>query len=226
VIHPKKTAHTTGLLYLIIIICAGFSEGYVRGNLIVPGDASATASNIIASEGLFRIGFALDLIAFVCDLAVSILLYELLKPVNKTLSLIAAALRLLAHPAIASINLLNHLVAIQLLGGVDYLNVFEQEQLNALVLTFLNMHTTGYLIAGVFFGVHCLLLGYLLFFSVSFPRVLGIFMAVAAVGYLVNSFGNFLMPQYKALFDAIVVGPAVIAELSLCLWLLIKGVKE
>jgi hypothetical protein len=113
-----------------------------------------------------------------------------------------------------------------LLGGVDYLNVFEQEQLNALVLTFLNMHTTGYLIAGVFFGVHCLLLGYLLYFSVSFPRVLGIFMAVAAVGYLVNSFGNFLMPQYKALFDAIVVGPAVIAELSLCLWLLIKGVKE
>jgi hypothetical protein len=218
----KKTAKIAGLLYLIIIVCAGFAEGYVRGTLIVPEDANATANNIINNQGLFRVGFVCDLVAFLCDLVVSILLYILLKPVNKTLSLIAASLRLLAHPAIASANLLNHFIALQLLSGADYLGTFEIDQLHALALLFLNMHTVGYLIAGAFFGLHCLILGYLIYKSAFFPNIIGIFLVIAAVGYLINSFGNFLFPDYKELFDMIVVLPAVIAELSLCLWLLIK----
>jgi hypothetical protein len=88
------------------------------------------------------------------------------------------------------------------------------------------MHTVGYLIAGAFFGLHCLILGYLIYKSAFFPNIIGIFLVIASVGYLINSFGNFLFPDYKELFDMIVVLPAVIAELSLCLWLLIKGVKE
>ena len=222
----KKTAKIAGLLYLIIIICAGFAEGYVRGSLIVPDDASVTANNIIKHQGLFRLGFVFDLIAFLCDLVVSILLYILLKPVNKTLSLIAASLRLLAHPAIASVNLLNHFIALELLGGADYLGTFEMDQLNSLALLFLNMHTTGYLIAGAFFGVHCFILGYLIYKSGLFPNTIGIFLVIASVGYLINSFGNFLFPNHRELFDTIVVLPAVVAELSLCLWLLVKGVKE
>ena len=220
----QKTARVAGILYLIIILCAGFSEGYVHSTLIVPGDATATAHNIVGSEWLFRVGFVSDLIAFLSDLGVSILLYVLLKPVNKTLSLIAASLRLLAHPAIASINLLNHFIALLLLSGAEYLTVFEPEQLHALVLLFLNVHGYGYLIGGTFFGVHCFILGYLLFKSNFFPRMLGVLLIVASFGYLIESFGNFLFPSYEALFTWIVAVPAVIAELSLCLWLLIKGV--
>ena len=197
----------------------------MRSSIIVPGDATTTANNIMASEFLFRVGFVSDLIAFLCDLAVSVLFYVLLKPVNKTLSLIAASLRLLAHPAIASVNLLNHFAALLLLSGADYLTVFNPDQLHALVMLFLNMHHYGYLIAGAFFGFHCLLLGYLLFKSDLFPGILGIFMVVASCGYLIESFGNFLFPGYEKLFAMIVVVPAVIAELSLCLWLLVKGVK-
>lgn len=222
----KKTAKVAGFLYLIIIVCAGFSEGYVRASLIVPEDAIATAQNIIASEGLFRIGFVSDLIAFLCDLVVSILFYVLLRPVNKTLSLVAASLRLLAHPAIASINLLNHFMALLLLSGADYLSVFETNQLYALVLLFLKAHRYGYLIGGAFFGLHCFLLGYLLYKSDLFPKLLGILMIIAALGYLIESFGNFLFPTYEAVFAWIVALPAVVGELSLCLWLMIKGVKE
>lgn len=222
----QRMARIAGVFYLVIIVCAGVSEGYVRGSVIVPGDATATANNIIQSESLYRLGFVFDLVAFLCDLVVSIIFYFLFRPVSKVLSMISASLRLLAHPAIASVNLLNHYLALQLLDGSDYLNVFTPDQLNALVLLFLDTHTIGYLVAGVFFGAHCLLLGYLLVKSVSFPGVLGYFMIIASLGYLLNSFGNFIWPDQRALFDAIVVGPAVVAELSLCLWLMIKGVRQ
>jgi len=111
---PVVYARVTGVLYLLIIIFAGFSQGYVRGSLVVPDDAVTTAQNIIASPELFRLGFATDLMAFILDAIVSVLFYVLLRPVSKTLALVAAALRLLAHPAIAGINLLNHYMALQI----------------------------------------------------------------------------------------------------------------
>ncbi len=221
----KKIARVSGIMYLIIIVCAGFSEGYVRSTLILPGDAAATANNIADSQWLFRLGFVSDLIAFMSDLAVAVLFYVLLKPVSKTLSLVAASFRLVAHPAIASINLLNHYAALLLLSGADYLKVFETDQLHALVLLFLNAHKYGYLIVGAFFGIHCFLLGYLIFKSDLFPSILGILLVFASLGYLTESFENFLFPSYEGLFAWIVAIPAIIAELSLCLWLLLKGVK-
>jgi hypothetical protein len=221
----RRTARITGVLYLIIIICAGFSEGYVRSSLIVPGNAAATADNIVNSEWLFRVGFVSDLIAFLSDAAVAILFYVLLRPVSKTLSLLAASFRLIAHPAIASINLLNHFIALSLLSGAGYLKVFEASQLQAMVLLFLNMHNIGYLIAGAFFGVHCFILGYLLYKSDLFPGVLGILILIASLSYLTESFGNFLFSGYEELLAWIVGVSAGIGELSLTFWLLIKGVK-
>lgn len=224
-IDMKKTARTAGLLYLIIIITAGFAEGAVRTELLVPGDAGATASNIRGAETLFRLGFASDLLAFLADTAVSILLYLLLRPVSRSVSLIAASFRLLAHPAIGAVNLLNHFAPVLLLNGV-YSEALGEPQVEALSLFFLEAHGMGYLIAGAFFGAHCLLLGWLLFKSPLFPRIIGIFMAVAAAGYLIESFGTPLAPQYEAVYGWIVLVPAVLAELSLCLWLLIKGVRS
>lgn len=222
---PKNTAKIAGVLYLLVILCAGFSQGYVRESLIVAGDAAATAQNIIHSEWLYRLGFVSDLVAFLCDLIISVLFYILLKPVNKTIALIAAFSRLLAHPAIASINLLNHFIALELLSGADYLAAFDTNQLHALVLLFLDMHAVGYLIGGAFFGLHLFFLGYLLFKSALFPNVLGILIGLAAAGYIIESFGTFLFPKYKDVYTWLVTVPAVIGELSLALWLLIKGVK-
>lgn len=221
----RRYAQIAGVLYLIIFICAGFAEGYVRATLIVPGDAAATVGNIQASEGLFRLGFVADLVAFLSDAAVSILLYVLLRPVSKTLALVAASFRLLAHPALASLNLLHYFAVIPLLSGAEYLTAFEGDQLQALVLFFLDLHHYGYLLAGAFFGVHCLLLSVLLYRSELFPRLLGVLMAVAAVGYLAESFGNFLAPQYEPVLAWIVAVPAIVAELGLCVWLLVQGFR-
>ena len=221
----RTYARITGLLYLIIIVCAGFSQGYVRATLITPGDPAATAAAIQGAEGLFRLGLVADLIAFLADAAVAVLFYVLLKPVSRTLSLIAAVFRLIAHPAIGSLNLLNHWAGLLLLGGGGSLTAFEPAQLEALSLLALDLHGYGYLIAGAFFGVHCALLGYLLFRSELFPRLLGLLLAAAAVGYVTESFTHFAAPAYADLGSAMVVLTATVAEVGLCLYLIVRGVR-
>lgn len=220
---PVAYARFTGLLYLIIIVFGLFSEVYVRSSLIVRGDAAATASKILASEWLFRVGFASDLVIFLCDVAVAVLLYMLLRSVSKTGSLISAGFRL-TGTAIYGVNLLNYFAALLLLNGAEYLKAFDSSQLNALALVFLDIHKHGYDLGLVFFGLHCLVLGYLLFKSDYFPRILGILMVLAGIGYVVGSFTLFLFPEFTAVIAPIYIAP-LIGELSLCLWLLIKGVN-
>jgi hypothetical protein len=136
-----------------------------------------------------------------------------------------AAFFRLAQTAILGINLLNHFTPLLLLSGADYLTVFETDQLHALVMLFLNAHIYGYLISGVFFGLHCFVLGYLLFKSDYFPRIFGVLLIFASFGYLIDCFTNFLLPDYAAITEWLVVATAVIAELSFAFWLLLKGVN-
>ena len=224
---PRQAARVAGLLYLTIIIAGIFAEFFVRQSLIVAGDAAATAANIVASEGLFRLGIAGDLIMIMCDVALALVFYVLLKPVSNALSLLAAFFRL-AQAAILGINLLNLFFVLQLLSGADYLSVFGADQLEALVLLFLNGHSIGYSIGLVFFGLSLFVLGYLVFKSGYFPRILGVLLIVAAFGYLIDSFASFLWPTYEAyeaIFALVVFLPAFIGELAMCLWLLVKGVN-
>jgi hypothetical protein len=216
-------ARVTGVLYLIIIVFGLFSEVFVRSGLIVRGDAAATATNILASEWLFRVGFVSDLLIFLCDVAVAMLLYVLLRSVSKTGSLISAGFRL-TGTAIYGVNLLNYFAALIVLSGADYLSSLDSSQLNSIALMFLNIHRHGYDLGLVFFGLHCLFLGYLIFNSEYFPKILGIFMYAAGVGYVVGSFTLFLWPEYSGAIAPIYIAPLV-GELSLCLWLLIKGVR-
>lgn len=222
---PKTLARTAGWLYLVIILGAGFAEGYVRGTLMVPGDAAATASNILGSEGLFRLGLAADLIAFLADAAVAVLFYVLLLPVSRAVSLMAAAFRLIAHPAIGGLNLLNHFGALAILDGAGALAALEPGQREALALFSLEAHGQGYLIAGAFFGVHLALLAWLLVRSELFPGWLGALVAVAAVGYLTETFTAFVVPTLAPLGAGMVVVTASVAEVSLCLYLIVKGVR-
>lgn len=221
----RSTARITGILYLVIIAAAGFAQGVVRGDILVAGDPAATAAAVAAGESLFRVGLAADLLAFLADAAVAVLLYVLLRPVNKTAALVAAAFRLVAHPAIAGLNLLNHYAAVLFAGGIGSAAAFEPAVAQALSAAALELHGYGYLIAGAFFGVHCALVGYLLYASGYMPKVLGILMGVAAAGYLVETFGGFLLPAYAGLYGWIVGVTAAVGEVSLALWLVVKGVS-
>ncbi len=219
----NSTFRLTGLLYLIVIICAGFSQGYVRETLIIAGDPADTANNILQNEGLYRLGLSMDLIAFIIDAVISVLLYQMFKPVNKNLALISAALRLIAHPAIGSLNLLNHYLALHVLGESDYLSGFTTDQLQSLSLLFTDAHQYGYLIAGGFFGLHLLLLGILIYRSGYIPKLIGGFLVGSAAGYLLETFGDFTLPGYES-YTALIVGVAAAAgEVTFTLYLLIKG---
>lgn len=128
---PQLLARTAGLLYLVIIVLGLMGELVVRSSIVSPGDATATAANIAASGGLFRVGFLADSVMFLCDVALAVLLYVLLKPISKTIALMAMCFRL-TQTAVIALNLLHYHVAIIALSGSEYASASGAEQLNAL----------------------------------------------------------------------------------------------
>ncbi|MBK8618440.1 MAG: DUF4386 domain-containing protein [Anaerolineales bacterium] len=218
----QMTARIAATLTLLIVVLAPFSMLYIPTTLVVPGDAATTANNIMASQGLFRAGMVSDSIVFLIEIVLTVLLYVLLKPVDKTLSL-AAAFSRLAMTVIQGINLLNHFIVLLLLSGASYLTVFAPDQLQALVLLFLNAHESVTLIWGLFFGLHLLIFSYLVYKSGYLPKFLGIILFVVALCYFIQDFGNILFPQYKVLFTSI--GSLAFLEIVFPLWLLVKGVN-
>lgn len=221
---PLVYARVAGLLYLIIAVLGGFAYFFALQNLVVPGNAAATANNIVASESLFRLGFAANLVVFLIEIVQPVLLYILLRPVSNILALVMMFCRL-AMAAIMGVNLLNQFTALMLLSDASYLAVFETDQLEALALLSLNVFEYGYDIALVFFGLHLVALGYLVYKSGYFPKVLGVLLVVASLSYLIDSFSGFLFPSYEVIIAQIIIAPTVIAELSFVFWLLIKGVN-
>jgi hypothetical protein len=220
----KTTARIGGILYLIIIAAGIFGETVVRGKLIVSGDATATATNIVNSELLWRIGIAGDLIMHVCDIPLMLILYILLKPVNKNLALLFVLFNAM-QSAVLIANKLSLLQSLFLLSSAEYLKAFDPAQLHALSYLAVKSHGYGFGVGLIFFGFECLIIGYLIFRSGYFPKALGVMMPIAGICYLVNSFSLILAPAVAGTLFPIILIPAFIAELSLCLWLLIKGVN-
>lgn len=224
---PRQAAWIAGIGYLVIIVLALFAEFHVRAQMWVPGDAAATTQKVMAAPGLFRAGIVSYLVAAIFDVIVAVALYVLLRPVNKSLSVLAAWMRL-AHAVIFALAL-NHLLNVLVLAGpAAYMADWPEALRQAHVLLSFEAFNTGWLIGLVFFGLHCILLGYLVFRSGFMPRLIGVLLAIAGVGYLIDSFAHFLMPNYsnyEDIFLAIVALPAIVAEVALCLWLLIKGTK-
>lgn len=220
---PQLYARVCGVLYLYIIVVGIFAELFVRSRLINFADAEATANSVIANESLFRIGFSGELLHIAFDVVVAVLLYALLKPVDRNIALLAAFMRL-ACDIVLAVASISHFAALRLFADADYLDTFAPEQLHTLALVALKLHGSGYAISLVFFGFACLSLGYLVFKSTYLPKMLGGLLMLAGACYLFNSFSQFLAPQFAAnLFPALFV-PIFIAELSLTLWLLVKGV--
>jgi hypothetical protein len=219
----NKIAKMEGVLHLLMAVLAGFSMMHIPSTLIVPGDAARTANNIMASEGLFRLSIVSDTLVVLIEIALVVLLYRLIKPVSRTLSLVATFSRL-AMTIMMAVNLLNHLFVLLLLSGASYLTVFETAQLHALVLLFLDAHSYLVFIWGLLFALHLLVLGYLVYKSGYISRIPGVLLVIASFCYLIQDVGTILLPEYKATFASI--GYLSTIEIVFPIWLLIKGVNR
>ncbi len=221
----QKVAKIAGIAYLLVIIFGSFSELFVRSSLIVPGDATATAQHIRAAEGLYRIGFISDMVMIMCYLILGLLFYLMLKKVYKNLALLMLSLNLVGVPIMA-LNMLNYFMVLVLLGGADYLKVFDVAQINALTLLFLEFHKYGYAIAAISFGSWLFPLGYLFFKSGYVPKFVGILVMISSLGFLIDFLSQFLFPNTIATLSLIAGVLESPGELILCLWLLFKGINE
>jgi hypothetical protein len=222
---PRAEARIAGLLYLVIILGALFIPFAVAPSGMMRGDAAVpTVAHILAAKQLYALAGIAQLILGACDIGVALILYDLLKPAGRSVALLAAFFRLV-FVAIANANVLNHFAPLLLLSRASYLGAFTPDQLQALASVFLRLRTTGLDIALVFFGFHCILIGYLLFRSTYFPRVLGLLMALGGVGYVANIFATVLPSVIAARVFPYVMLPAGVAELGLSLWLIIVGVN-
>ncbi len=221
---PSAYARFAGVLYLLIAVAAIFAHMVIPEQFIVTGDAAATAANIAANETTFRLGtVGSELFILLSEIVLAVVLYVLLKPVNKTLSLIAAVSRL-AMTTIHGLNLLNYYLVFQLLNGADFATAFSPDQVNALVTLFLDAHSIGFTIGIAFLVPHVLILGYLIVQSGYFPKVLGFLFIAAGIGYLFDSMGQLLVSGYTTTPGAIAAVIAF-AEIAFPIWLLVKGVN-
>jgi len=219
-ISPQAWARTGGALYLLVIAAGMAGELLIRDRLVVSGDANATLANIRSFEFLWRLGIAANLFHLACSVALAVVFYVLLRPVQRDLALLAVLFNIVAI-AIEAVGKLFLLPSLFVLGKASYLQTFAPEQLNALAYLSNRTHTYGFNISLIFFGCECLVIGYLVFKSRFLPRALGVLMQLAGVAYLANSFALLLAP---ALANILLLIPAAIAELSLALWLFVKGV--
>jgi hypothetical protein len=220
----RRIARVGGVLYLLIIVIGALGEAAVRGSIVVPGNATATAANLRSMEFLWRLGVAGEIVLLTCATALALIFYVLLRPVSCDLALMTILFNLvcIAIEGVAAVSLAKALLPV---SNAAYLNAFTPEQLNVLAMLSIRSHTIGFGVALVFFGVECVILGYLIFRSSYMPRPIGVLMQIAGVCYVINSLALILSPPLSSrLFPAILL-PALVAELSLALWLLIRGVR-
>jgi hypothetical protein len=219
----NKTARMAGFFYFMFFVTDVISD-LSRNRFILHGDAAATASNIMAHEGLFTFTAVGDLLTAALFSLAAWALYVLLKPVNKNLALLFLLLNL-AGVAIHCMSALNLFAALLLMNGPDYLNVFQTDQLQALAMFFLDLREKGFMIAQLFYGAWLFPLGYLVFKSGFLPKILGIVLMVHCVGWLMTFLQSFLFPGFEVIhYLSYPLG--FIAEFGLTLWLLIMGAKD
>jgi uncharacterized protein DUF4386 len=216
----QKYARIAGVLFLISLVAGGFGEYYIPTMLIVPTDAASTAKNIISFNSLFRLGFAAYLIEAICDVALTLILYVLLRPVSRNIALLTVFFRLV-NTVLYGMAEFFYFQASLILGGSDYLKTFSPDQLNALALLSLNSYRSGAGLFLVFSGVAYVLLGYLIFRSGYLPKFLGALLALSGVGFITSNFLLVLAPAYTSFVFLV---PTIIAGLALVLWLFLRGV--
>jgi hypothetical protein len=222
--HPTvKAARIAGAVYLSLVFTAPFTLLYVPGKLIVRGDATATASNVLAHETLFRLAIIGDLFTHVIFICLGIALYRLLSSVNKTWAMMMLAF-VAVSAAVGFLDTLNNLAALILFRGGDFLAVFDKAQLNALGYLFIRLHSQGVFMNELFWGLWLFPFGLLVFRSGFLPRFIGVWLMINCFGYVALCLIALLAQQYyQAAFRW--AQPLLLGELAIMLWLLIKGAK-
>jgi hypothetical protein len=222
--HPlKKAARIAGAIYASMVVTGPFSLIYVPTKLIVRGDATATASNILAHETMFRLAILADLVGQVIFICLAIALYRLLSSVNKMWAGLMVAF-VLVSSAVGFLNTLNNIAALTLFRGVDFLAVFDKPQRDALGMLFIRLHSQGILIDEMFWGLWLFPFGLLVFRSGFLSRFIGVWLMINCFGYVALSITALFFPEYYgAAFNW--SQPVLFGELAIMLWLLIKGAK-
>src|SRR6266480_2823810 len=217
---PRLKARMAGVFELLEALTSGFGQVIVPGMLVVSGNAAATAANILAHGSLFRLSILAALIGLVCHIVWLFLFYELFKPVNRSLSLLAAFVGLVAI-AIQACSGLCQLAPLIIMEGGQSFSAFNVDQLQALTLMSLRFSARAFNTYLAFFGIWCVLMGYLIFRSTFMPRIIGVLEAFAGLCWL-----TFLWPplgHYLSPYNQVLSAPG---ELSLMLWLLVMGVNS
>jgi len=221
---PKSVARTAGLLYLVVAVVGAFAHFFVRARVYVPGDAATTAANVQANASLVRVGVVADLVQATCFLFVGMSLYRLLQHVDPSVAR-AMVLFVAVTVGIICLNMVHQLGALLVATDPSYATAFGAEGADALVLLLLDLQHYGYLIAQIFFGLWLFPLGLLAYRSALFPRPLGILLMLGTLSYLVDVLLQFLAPELADAISALVLAPATLGEVSMLLYLLIKGVR-
>ena len=214
-------ARVAGLLFLISFLAGSFGEFYVPTKLIVSGNAAATMSNIAAHDSLFRLGFAAYLAEALCDVAISLVLYALLRPVHRDLALLAAFFGLVSTALFGVCELFFFAGPVLLQGHHAYLQSFSREQIDSLAYLCIRIYAFGGPLFMVFYGSASLVRGYLIYRSGYLPRFLGVLMTVAGVGFVLKNLTLVLAPAYSS--DILLVA-APLTVLVFGIWLIVKGV--
>jgi len=216
---PRFKARMAGVCQLMEAVTAAFGEVIIPGKLVVAGNAAATAANILGHQPLFWLGFVLSLIGVAFHIAWALLMYELLKPVNRSLSRLAAFV-ILVGCAMQALTSLLYLAPLIILQGGGSFSAFTPEQLQALALLFLRLDDYAFQIYLVFFGAWCLLTGYLIFRSTFLPRVLGALLAISGLGWVM-----YLYPPLAHRLWLAIDAASALGEIPLELWLIVMGVN-
>ena len=217
---PKTMARAAGVFYLVTIVAAIIAQGLIAEQLVSGANASRTASNIIAHPDLFRFGYTMYMIEMVAQVIMTMLFYELLKPVSRTWSLIAAVVGVVGC-GIKALSRVFYVAPSLVLDGSKYLNTFSEEQLSSIALLFYNVNEMGAAIAVVFFGFHGVMTGWLIIRSTYMPRFLGWVSVVGGIGWL-----TFLWPPLGYRLNLYIAAVGILGSLATIVWLIVVGVKE
>lgn len=219
----KRQARVAGLLYLLVAVTAPIGLMYVPGKLLVRGDATATADRLRASESLLRLGIGSELFHQIVGIFLVLALYRLFKAVNAGRATLMVILSLLPVP-IMLLNVVSEIAALMLVSGDAFLSVFDKPQLDALAYLFFRLHDRGITVASIFWGLWLFPFGWLAFRSGFIPRVFGILLLVAGLGYLASAFTTLVLPQYAPLVNQVAL-TLEIAEVPIIFWLVIWGAR-
>lgn len=219
----RTWARLAGVLYLVVIVIGLLGESLIRGKLLAIGDPALTAKQIIEAEWLWRVGVAAQDVLLVCAVGLTFTWYILFRPVNKKLTLLAVFFALVSL-AVESVSALHLHAVLVPLSNAEHLKTLPADLLHWMAYQSAIEHAHAFALALIFFGVECLIIGYLIRRSDFFPNVVGTLMQLAGGCYLINSFSMILHPPLQAFLFPYILLPSLVGESAFCLWLLSKGV--